>query len=174
MADPGFPVGGRRPRGGGRVLPRRFQLENFVCQNKRIWTLRGRAPGTPPPRSASEEMRVIVIQLGCVSNLFPLFLSKILTNWMKMHRFERCQSTERRSRGLREELSPGFDRQLNGYSENNSVCKHSFYVTSFLEFHLVDIFSVTFRFLRHNHGVTWFAQNHENCYQILDSHKKDG
>ena len=34
MADPGFPV-------GGHGLPRRLHFENFVCQNERIWILRG-------------------------------------------------------------------------------------------------------------------------------------
>ena len=48
VADPGFPVGGRGPRRRGRGLPRRLHFENFVCQNERIWTLGGRAPGTPP------------------------------------------------------------------------------------------------------------------------------
>ena len=47
VADPGFPVG------GGRGLPRWLRFENFVCQNERIWTLRGDAPGTPPSRSAN-------------------------------------------------------------------------------------------------------------------------
>ena len=46
MADPGFPVGGRRR------LPRQLRFENFVCRNERIWILGGRAPGTPP-RSAN-------------------------------------------------------------------------------------------------------------------------
>ena len=41
VADPGFPA-------GGRGLPRRLRFENFVCQNERIWTLGGHAPGTPP------------------------------------------------------------------------------------------------------------------------------
>ena len=45
VADPGFPVGGRGPRRGGRGLPRRLRFENFACQNKRIWTRRG---GRPP------------------------------------------------------------------------------------------------------------------------------
>ena len=52
VADPGFPV-----RGVDLVvgcgLPRRLPFENFVCQNKGIWTLRGRAPDTPPPKSAN-------------------------------------------------------------------------------------------------------------------------
>ena len=48
MADPGFLVGGRGSRGGGRGLPNRLRSENFVCQNKRIWTLRGAYAGTPP------------------------------------------------------------------------------------------------------------------------------
>ena len=47
VADPGFPVGGV-DLVGGRGLPRWLRFENFVCQNERIWTLRGRAPGTPP------------------------------------------------------------------------------------------------------------------------------
>ena len=42
VADPGFPVG------GGRQLPRRLRFEKFVCQNERIWTLRGaRSDGAP-------------------------------------------------------------------------------------------------------------------------------
>ena len=40
VADPEFPVGGRRPH-SGRGLPRRLRFENFVCQNERIWTLEG-------------------------------------------------------------------------------------------------------------------------------------
>ena len=40
VVDPGFPIGGPRPRRGGRGLPRRLHFENFVCQNERIWTLR--------------------------------------------------------------------------------------------------------------------------------------
>ena len=49
VADPGFPVGGRRPR-GGRQLPRWLRFKKFVCQNKRIWTRVGggaRAGGAP-------------------------------------------------------------------------------------------------------------------------------
>ena len=45
----------------------------------------------------------------------------------------------------------GFSK-LNGYSENNSVCKHR--VSMWCNF--CDVFD-----------VTWFAQNHEKCYQIL-------
>ena len=53
VADPGFPVGGV-DLVGGRELPRQLCLENFVCQNERISTLRGgRAPGTLPSRSAN-------------------------------------------------------------------------------------------------------------------------
>ena len=37
---------------GGHGLPRRLCFEHFVCRNERIWTLRGRAPDTPP-RSAN-------------------------------------------------------------------------------------------------------------------------
>ena len=51
MADPGFPVGGRGPRRRGCGLPRRLRLENFVCQNERIGTLRGARRVSPldPP-----------------------------------------------------------------------------------------------------------------------------
>ena len=52
VAGPGFPVWGRRSRKGGHWLRRRLRFENFVCRNKRIWTLRGRAQGTRP-RSAN-------------------------------------------------------------------------------------------------------------------------
>ena len=40
VADPVFPVGGRRPRGGCQ-LPRWLRFKKSVCQNKRIWTLGG-------------------------------------------------------------------------------------------------------------------------------------
>ena len=40
MADPGLPVRGRGPR-RGRGLPRRLHFKDFICQNERIWTLRG-------------------------------------------------------------------------------------------------------------------------------------
>ena len=33
---------------GGHEPLRQLCFENFVCQNKRIWTLRGCALGTPP------------------------------------------------------------------------------------------------------------------------------
>ena len=41
--------GGRRPRRGGRQLPRRLHFEKFVCQNERIWTRRGGARRRRPP-----------------------------------------------------------------------------------------------------------------------------
>ena len=55
LADPGFPVGGRGPRRGAWTPEaRQLRFKNFVCRNKTIWTLRGgRAPGTPPSRSAN-------------------------------------------------------------------------------------------------------------------------
>ena len=59
LADPGFPVGGRGPR-GGRGLPRQLRFENFVCRNKRIWALIQYGPlggrvrrARPLPRSAN-------------------------------------------------------------------------------------------------------------------------
>ena len=39
--------GGHQPH-RGRQLPRQLRFEKFVCQNERIWTLRGRAPAAPP------------------------------------------------------------------------------------------------------------------------------
>ena len=41
VADPGFPV-------GGRGLLRRLRFKNFVCENERIWTLRGACAGHTP------------------------------------------------------------------------------------------------------------------------------
>ena len=40
--------GGREPRRRGCGLPRQLHFKNFVCQNERIGTLGGRAPGEPP------------------------------------------------------------------------------------------------------------------------------
>ena len=48
VTGPGFPVGGRGPRRGDRGLPRQLRFEKFVCQNERIWTLRGAWAGHPP------------------------------------------------------------------------------------------------------------------------------
>ena len=54
VADPGFPVGwGRGPCRRGCGLPRWLPFENFVCQNKRIGTLRGGTHWACPPRSAN-------------------------------------------------------------------------------------------------------------------------
>ena len=46
--DPGFPVGGCPRYEGGHQLSTWLHFINFVCQNERIGTLRGRAPGAPP------------------------------------------------------------------------------------------------------------------------------
>ena len=48
-----FSGGSRIPVGaptwwGGRQLPRRLRFEKFVCQNERIWTLRGECRQRPP------------------------------------------------------------------------------------------------------------------------------
>ena len=74
MADPGFPVGGCGPRtGGGAWTPEAGTFRKFVCQNERIWTLRGRrAPGTSP-RSANalqEDTNKDIIIFG----LYPGFM----------------------------------------------------------------------------------------------------
>ena len=47
VADPGFPVRGRRGP------PIRALFGENVCENKRIGSRRGRTPGTPP-RSAND------------------------------------------------------------------------------------------------------------------------
>ena len=48
VADPGFPVGGRRPRRAGAPTPGWLGFENFVCRNKRIWILGGTCTGNDP------------------------------------------------------------------------------------------------------------------------------
>ena len=48
VADPGFPVGGRGPRRGGAWTPEVATVIKFVCQNERIGSLRGGAPGAAP------------------------------------------------------------------------------------------------------------------------------
>ena len=47
VADPGFPMGGTNLIGGCQLL-RWLCFEKIVCQNKRIWTLRGHTPAAPP------------------------------------------------------------------------------------------------------------------------------
>ena len=64
MADPGFPIGGRGPRTGGRGPPKWLRFENFACQNERIWTRRGGAPGARPPRSANGECCHCAVSAG--------------------------------------------------------------------------------------------------------------
>ena len=41
--------GGHGPRTGGHGPPRWLRFENFACQNERILTRKGGAPGAPPP-----------------------------------------------------------------------------------------------------------------------------
>ena len=45
---------GRGPRRGGAWTPETVRLENFVCQNERIWTLGGVCAGHSPSRSAND------------------------------------------------------------------------------------------------------------------------
>ena len=54
MADPGFPIGGVHPL-GGRGPPTQALFGENVCENERIGSHGGggRAPSTPPPRSAN-------------------------------------------------------------------------------------------------------------------------
>ena len=47
VADPGFPVGGVHPL-GGRGPPTWALFGENVCENERIGSHRGRAPGTAP------------------------------------------------------------------------------------------------------------------------------
>ena len=47
VADPGFPVGGRRPV-GGRQPPMHMLFSENVCENERIGSCWGGAPAAPP------------------------------------------------------------------------------------------------------------------------------
>ena len=68
MADPGFPVGGRGPRRGGRGLPRRLRFENFVCQYERIWRAVGRLMSCFHMKSAGfHEIRRISCEIRRIS-----------------------------------------------------------------------------------------------------------
>ena len=62
MADPGFPVGGRAPVGGGRGPPTWALFGENVCKNERIGSNRGACAGHAPPRSANvpESARAVV------------------------------------------------------------------------------------------------------------------
>ena len=54
LADPGFLVGGRGPRGGGAWTPEAVKFQKFcMLKRKNLDPLGGRAPGTPP-RSAND------------------------------------------------------------------------------------------------------------------------
>ena len=54
VADPGFPIGGVDLVGrGGAWTPEVVTFQKFVCQNERIWTLRGACAGHAPSRSAN-------------------------------------------------------------------------------------------------------------------------
>ena len=52
VADLGFPIGGVDQLGVCGPLMQALVSKN-VCENKRIGSCRGHAPGTPPPRSAN-------------------------------------------------------------------------------------------------------------------------
>ena len=90
VADPGFPVGGHGPRRGGHGLPRQLHFENFVCQNERIWTLRGRAPGTPP---LDPPMIGTVSFILGTEHYFQMFSSALnLTNSVQIHNVSRSKN----------------------------------------------------------------------------------
>ena len=55
------------PWGGGHGLPRWLHFKNFVCQNERIWTLRGACAGHPPP--LNPPMHLYPTVMMCISNL---------------------------------------------------------------------------------------------------------
>ena len=61
LTDPGFPIGGHGP--WGCELLRSLHFENFVdlCQNERIWTLRGACTRHTPSKSANDDGRDRVI-----------------------------------------------------------------------------------------------------------------
>ena len=86
MADPRFPVGGMNFV-GRRGLPRRLRFENFVCQNERIWALRGRAPGTPP-RSANGDTPFIY---SCNDSLQERIHGSQLATWfLRLQHWTTC------------------------------------------------------------------------------------
>ena len=53
VADPGFPVGGRGPVRGGMDLRHRHFSVKLYAKMKELGPVGGRAPGTPPSRSAN-------------------------------------------------------------------------------------------------------------------------
>ena len=86
VEDPGFPVGGAWTSWGGRGLPRRLCFENFVCRNKRIWTLRGACAGHAPSRSANEDWHALVSMTraefpDCTCRPYPIMQHSRMPGW---------------------------------------------------------------------------------------------
>ena len=78
VADPGFPVRGHQSRRGRRWLPRRLRFKIFVCQNERIWTIRGGVRRARPLDPSMHWLYVLTLRedfWGVVFVLrFPRFL----------------------------------------------------------------------------------------------------
>ena len=62
VADPGFPVGGMHPLGGGMDLQRGHFLVKMYAKMKELGPIGGRAPDTPP-RSANDS-NVLVLTIS--------------------------------------------------------------------------------------------------------------
>ena len=76
MADPGFPVGGRTLIRGGRGPPTWALFGENVCENERIGSHRGRAPGTPPPPPPPDPPMIVLFKPSLVKCL-TLYLAYV-------------------------------------------------------------------------------------------------
>ena len=86
VADPGFPVGGRRPH-GGRQLLRWLCFEKFVCQNERIWTHGGARTGSAPWIRHCSVLCIVKINQFFTVTLADTLLEKMLINLNNFCRF---------------------------------------------------------------------------------------
>ena len=74
-----FPKGGTNLV-GVRRLPTQLRFENFVCQRKRIWTLRGRAPAAPPDPPMYTTPFIKMSDSNCVG-MIQLFVNVLFDFW---------------------------------------------------------------------------------------------
>ena len=77
VADPGFPMGGHGPTGGGRGPLTWALFDKNVCENERIVSHRGRACAqhTPLDPPMLEYMFIVVLQLCRIYQI-------CLNNWL--------------------------------------------------------------------------------------------